>query len=64
MHPPRVVRDLPTGGRRIRQEADGYDFTIKRGVVTYRGGKATGALPGRLVRSSEMAPVEREAVPA
>jgi N-acyl-D-aspartate/D-glutamate deacylase len=29
----------------------GYVATIKRGVVTYREGEATGARPGVLVRS-------------
>ncbi len=50
LHPPRVVADLPAGGKRMIQEAAGYDVTIVSGVVTYRGGVPTGALPGRLVR--------------
>ena len=54
LHPPRIVRDLPTGGRRLRQEADGYVATIKSGVVTYREGNPTGALPGRLVRNGAL----------
>jgi N-acyl-D-aspartate/D-glutamate deacylase len=49
--PPQVVADLPAGGTRIVQRADGYVATIKRGVVTYRNGKSTGARPGQLVRS-------------
>ncbi|MET0371419.1 MAG: amidohydrolase family protein [Sphingobium sp.] len=49
---PSVTHDLPAGGRRLRQVADGYDVTIVSGVVTYRGGVATGALPGRLVRGA------------
>jgi N-acyl-D-aspartate/D-glutamate deacylase len=48
--PPEVVADLPAGGTRIVQRATGYVATIKRGVVTYENGTATGALPGRLVR--------------
>jgi N-acyl-D-aspartate/D-glutamate deacylase len=48
--PPTVVADLPAGGTRVVQGADGYVATIKRGVVTYRNGRATGALPGVLVR--------------
>lgn len=51
LHPPRMVSDLPAGGRRLQQDADGYVATIKRGVVIYRDGKPTGAHPGRLVRS-------------
>lgn len=50
LHAPRVVNDLPTSGRRLVQDADGYDVTMASGVVTYRQGVHTGALPGRLVR--------------
>jgi N-acyl-D-amino-acid deacylase len=51
LHAPQAVYDLPAGGRRLRQQADGYDATIVSGEITYRDGKPTGALPGRLVRS-------------
>ena len=47
---PRVVRDLPAGGRRLTQRSDGYVATIVSGVVTCRNGDSTGASPGRLVR--------------
>ncbi|MFO1415268.1 MAG: amidohydrolase family protein [Burkholderiales bacterium] len=47
---PRIVRDLPAGGRRLAQRAEGYVATVVAGEVTYRDGEATGALPGRLVR--------------
>ncbi len=47
---PRMVHDLPAGGRRMLQKAHGYRHTVKRGVVTYTDGVATGALPGRLLR--------------
>jgi N-acyl-D-amino-acid deacylase len=50
---PRTVYDLPAGGRRLQQKAEGYEATIVSGVVTYREGRATGALPGRLVRGGE-----------
>jgi len=52
---PEVVRDLPAGGRRLIQRADGYVATVVAGQVTYRNGEATGALPGRLVRSGGQA---------
>ena len=52
LHNPSVVNDLPAGGRRLRQLADGYDATIVSGVVTYRHGRHTGAVPGRLVRGA------------
>jgi N-acyl-D-aspartate/D-glutamate deacylase len=48
---PEVVYDLPAGGRRLVQRTDGFDATIVSGVVVYRGGEATGALPGRLLRN-------------
>lgn len=56
LYAPRVVRDLPAGGTRLRQQADGYEATIVSGVTTYRRGVATGALPGRLVRGSQETP--------
>lgn len=52
LHRPHVVHDLPEGGRRVDQRADGYVATIVRGAVTYRDGVASGALPGRLVRGT------------
>ena len=47
---PFIAHDLPAGGRRFLQHAEGYRATLKRGQVTYRDGQATQALPGRLVR--------------
>ena len=56
LHVPTVRHDLPAGGRRMYQGAEGYVATIVSGTVTYRNGEPTGALPGRLVRG------QREAV--
>src|SRR6266853_1305539 len=53
LHPPKVHYDLPVGGRRLLQQVDGYDATIVSGVVTQRGGTATGARPGKLVRGAQ-----------
>jgi N-acyl-D-aspartate/D-glutamate deacylase len=53
---PVVAYDLPAGGRRLIQRAEGYDATIVSGVVVSRNGEATGALPGRLVRGAQAAP--------
>jgi N-acyl-D-aspartate/D-glutamate deacylase len=50
LHKPQVHHDLPAGGRRLLQRADGYRHTIVAGVPTYHDGEPTGALPGRLVR--------------
>jgi len=47
---PRMVYDLPAGGRRLIQGASGYDATVVSGVVTRRHGADTGARPGRLIR--------------
>jgi N-acyl-D-aspartate/D-glutamate deacylase len=54
---PWLAFDLPAGGKRLLQKADGYVATIKRGVVTFRNGTMTGALPGELVRGPQAAPV-------
>ena len=50
---PVMTADLPAGGRRLLQRAQGYDATIVAGVPVYRHGEATGALPGRLVRGPQ-----------
>ena len=49
---PHPVHNLPGGGRRLEQKAEGYRATIVSGEVTYRDGAFTGALPGRLVRGA------------
>ena len=49
---PHPVHNLPGGGRRLEQKAEGYRATIVAGAITYREGAATGALPGRLVRGA------------
>ena len=57
LHAPEVAYDLPSGGRRLLQRASGYVATIAGGEVTYRDGEATGALPGRLLRGGQAAPM-------
>jgi N-acyl-D-aspartate/D-glutamate deacylase len=56
LHAPHAVQDLPAGGTRLFQEADGYVATVLSGHVTFRDGKATGLLPGRLVRGAQPSP--------
>jgi N-acyl-D-aspartate/D-glutamate deacylase len=56
VHRPELLYDLPAGGRRIVQRADGYAHTFVAGVETYTEGIATGALPGRLVRGARRSP--------
>ncbi|UVO50471.1 amidohydrolase family protein [Sphingomonas sp. SUN019] len=53
---PYMAYDLPTGARRLMQDADGYVATIKSGQVIYTEGQPTDALPGRLIRGRQPAP--------
>jgi N-acyl-D-aspartate/D-glutamate deacylase len=55
---PEVVYDLPSGGRRLMQRAEGYVATIVGGQPVWRDGAPTGALPGRLVRGSQPTPAQ------
>jgi N-acyl-D-aspartate/D-glutamate deacylase len=50
---PEMVFDLPAGGKRLVQRAEGYLATLVNGEVTYENGQHTGALPGRLVRGHQ-----------
>jgi N-acyl-D-aspartate/D-glutamate deacylase len=52
LHPPTMAFDLPAGGKRLLQRADGYLHTIVSGTAVYENGEHTGALPGRLVRGA------------
>lgn len=54
---PSMRFDLPAGGKRLLQKAEGYRATVVSGIVTYRDSVATGALPGRLVRGPQRAAV-------
>ena len=54
---PSIVRDLPSGGKRLTQAAEGYRATLVAGEVILENGKPTGALPGRLIRGAQPAPV-------
>lgn len=53
---PHIEFDLPAGGKRFLQNADGISATIKAGQVIFKNGEATGALPGRLVRGMQQDP--------
>jgi N-acyl-D-aspartate/D-glutamate deacylase len=48
-----MVFDLPAGGRRLVQRADGYVATLVAGQPIYENQVPTGALPGRLVRGGQ-----------
>ena len=56
LHRPVVVNDLPAGGRRLDQSADGYVATIVAGEVIAENGVPTPARPGRLIRGRQPAP--------
>jgi N-acyl-D-aspartate/D-glutamate deacylase len=47
---PELRRDLPAGGKRFVQKADGYIASYVRGVAVQQEGVVTEARPGRLVR--------------
>ncbi|WP_310498858.1 D-aminoacylase [Sandarakinorhabdus sp.] len=53
---PWLAFDLPAGGKRLLQRADGYMMTLKNGQVTFRDGVMTGALPGTLIRGPQANP--------
>jgi N-acyl-D-aspartate/D-glutamate deacylase len=55
LYRPEAIYDLPAGGRRLVQRADGYRYTVKSGQVTFEDGEPTGALPGSLVRGGREA---------
>ena len=57
IHPPEMVYDLPAEARRLVQRVDGYRMTICSGEVILENGTPTGAMPGRLVRGPQEAPV-------
>jgi N-acyl-D-amino-acid deacylase len=53
---PYAAYTLPGGGKRVIQQAQGFDATIVAGQVTYRHGEPTDALPGKLVRGPQADP--------
>jgi N-acyl-D-amino-acid deacylase len=57
LHKPVISYDLPAGGRRLDQTAEGYVATVVSGQVISENGVPTDARPGRLVRGRQPAPV-------
>ncbi len=51
LHRPTLTHDLPAGGTRLLQAAEGYIATIVSGKIIRQNGAFTGELPGRLVRA-------------
>jgi len=54
---PWLAFDLPAGGKRLLQKADGYVATIKSGRITFRNGEPTGERPGKVIRGPQRAPL-------
>ena len=53
LHPPEMVQDLPAGGQRLLQPAEGYSAVIVSGEIVLRQDQLTGYYPGRLVRMGQ-----------
>jgi N-acyl-D-aspartate/D-glutamate deacylase len=53
---PKMAFDLPAGGKRLMQGADGYVATVISGEISYRDGAETSALAGKLVRGPQAPP--------
>lgn len=60
LHAPEIVHDLPAGGKRLIQRSEGYEATVKSGVVAFREGEPVvtepAALRGRLLRGARAGP--------
>ena len=54
---PWMAFDLPAGGRRLLQKADGYVATIKSGQITFKNGEYQEIHPGKLIRGPQNAPM-------
>ena len=56
---PWMAFDLPAGGKRLLQKAEGYVATIKSGAVTFRNGEMQGPTPGGVIRGPQLSPADR-----
>ncbi len=56
LHKPIISYDLPAGGRRLDQTAEGYVATVVSGQVIAENGVPTDARPGKLVRGRQTVP--------
>lgn len=56
LEPPKMIHDLPAGGKRFMQRAHGYRATIVSGQVTIDNDEPTGLFPGRLIRGAQTEP--------
>lgn len=53
LHAPYTAFDLPLGGARVLQKADGFRYTLVNGEVIAQDGEMTEARPGKLVRGPQ-----------
>ncbi len=53
---PWLAFDLPAGGKRLLQKANGYVATVKSGQVTFSDGEMQGPTPGGVIRGPQQAP--------
>ena len=56
LHKPVITHDLPAGGRRLDQTAEGYVATVVAGQIIAENGVPTAARPGKLVRGRQLSP--------
>lgn len=61
---PWLAFDLPAGGKRLLQKAEGYDYTIKSGQITFEKGVLSAARPGGLIRGPQQVAGGESAVEA
>jgi N-acyl-D-aspartate/D-glutamate deacylase len=59
LHKPVITHDLPAGGRRLDQTAEGYVATVVSGQIIAENGVPSAARPGKLVRGRQPAPLSR-----
>jgi N-acyl-D-amino-acid deacylase len=55
---PWLAFDLPAGGKRLLQKADGYAVTVKSGEITFQDGVLQSARPGRVIRGPQRAAIK------
>ena len=53
LHKPYMIHDLPAGGRRLVQDADGYLATVKAGEIVVDHDEITDARPGRTLKATD-----------
>jgi N-acyl-D-aspartate/D-glutamate deacylase len=57
LYRPLLIKNMPANAGRVIMPTKGYRATIVSGEITRRDDKETGALPGRLIRGRQPAPV-------